>query len=68
MAAIKGEQLVRIPAPLTTRDAMSIGTAGYTAMLAAMALADNGVTSGEVLVTGASGGVGSFANNRRLVC
>ena len=57
----KGEQLVRLPAPLTTRDAMSIGTAGYTAMLAAMALADNGVTSGEVLVTGASGGVGSFA-------
>jgi acrylyl-CoA reductase (NADPH) len=57
----KGEQLVRIPAPLTTRDAMSIGTAGYTAMLAAMALADNGITSGDVLVTGASGGVGSFA-------
>ena len=57
----RGEHLVRIPAPLTTRDAMSIGTAGYTAMLAAMALAENGVTSGEVLVTGASGGVGSFA-------
>ena len=57
----KGEQLVRLPAPLTMRDAMSIGTAGYTAMLAAMALADNDVTSGEVLVTGASGGVGSFA-------
>ena len=53
--------LVRIPAPLTTRDAMSIGTAGYTAMLAAMALTDNDVTSGDVLVTGASGGVGSFA-------
>ncbi len=57
----KGEHLVRLPAPLTTRDAMSIGTAGYTAMLAVMELADNGVTSGEVLVTGASGGVGSFA-------
>ena len=57
----KGAHLVRIPAPLTARDAMSIGTAGYTAMLAAMTLADNGVTSGEVLVTGASGGVGSFA-------
>ena len=57
----QGEQLVRIPAPLTTRDAMSIGTAGYTAMLAAMALADADVTSGDVLVTGASGGVGSFA-------
>ncbi len=53
--------LVRIPAPLTTRDAMSIGTAGYTAMLAAMALVDNDVGGGEVLVTGASGGVGSFA-------
>lgn len=57
----RGEQLVRIPAPLTSRDAMSIGTAGYTAMLAAMVLADSGVTSGDVLVTGASGGVGSFA-------
>ncbi|HVE88248.1 MAG TPA: MDR family oxidoreductase [Burkholderiaceae bacterium] len=57
----KGEHLVRIPAPLTTRDTMSIGTAGYTAMLAVMALVDNGVTGGEVLVTGASGGVGSFA-------
>lgn len=56
----KGAQLVRIPAPLTTRDAMSIGTAGYTAMLAAMALVE-GVKDGEVLVTGASGGVGSFA-------
>ena len=57
----EGAQLVRIPAPLTPRDAMSIGTAGYTAMLAAMALVDNDVGSGEVLVTGASGGVGSFA-------
>lgn len=57
----QGDQLVRIPAPLTTRDAMSIGTAGYTAMLAAMALADAGVASGDILVTGASGGVGSFA-------
>jgi acrylyl-CoA reductase (NADPH) len=53
--------LVRIPAPLTARDAMSIGTAGFTAMLAAMALADAGVESGEILVTGASGGVGSIA-------
>ena len=57
----RGDQLVRIPAPLTARDAMSIGTAGYTAMLAAMALADAGVAAGDVLVTGASGGVGSFA-------
>ena len=53
--------LVRIPAPLTARDAMSIGTAGFTAMLAAMALVDAGVESGEILVTGASGGVGSIA-------
>ena len=60
-ARYKGELLVHVPAPLTTRDAMAIGTAGYTAMLAAMALAENGVTTGEVLVTGASGGVGSFA-------
>ncbi len=57
----QGEHLVHIPTPLTARDAMSIGTAGYTAMLAAMELADNGVTGGEVLVTGASGGVGSIA-------
>ncbi|MBC8118404.1 MAG: acryloyl-CoA reductase, partial [Burkholderiaceae bacterium] len=57
----RGDQLVRIPASLTTRDAMSIGTAGYTAMLAAMALADAGVAAGDILVTGASGGVGSFA-------
>lgn len=57
----KGDWLVRLPAPLTTRDAMSIGTAGYTAMLAAMALVDNDLEKGEVLVTGASGGVGSFA-------
>jgi len=54
-------QLVAIPAALTNRDAMSIGTAGYTAMLAAMALTDAGVSDGDVLVTGASGGVGSFA-------
>lgn len=57
----KADWLVRIPAPLTAADAMAIGTAGYTAMLAAMALDDNGVDGGEVLVTGASGGVGSFA-------
>jgi acrylyl-CoA reductase (NADPH) len=57
----KADWLVRVPAPLTTRDTMAIGTAGYTAMLACMALADQGVTGGDVLVTGASGGVGSFA-------
>ncbi len=57
----RGDWLVRIPAPLSARDAMSIGTAGYTAMLACMAIHDAGVREGEVLVTGASGGVGSFA-------
>jgi acrylyl-CoA reductase (NADPH) len=57
----KAEWLVRIPAPLTAADSMAIGTAGYTAMLACMALEDHGVNSGDVLVTGASGGVGSFA-------
>lgn len=57
----KSDQLVLIPAALTNRDAMSIGTAGYTAMLATMSLADAGISSGDVLVTGASGGVGSFA-------
>jgi acrylyl-CoA reductase (NADPH) len=57
----RGEWLVRIPAPLSTRDAMAIGTAGYTAMLACMAIQDAGVNEGEILVTGASGGVGSFA-------
>jgi acrylyl-CoA reductase (NADPH) len=57
----RGEWLVRIPAPLSPRDSMAIGTAGYTAMLACMAIHDAGVSEGEVLVTGASGGVGSFA-------
>jgi acrylyl-CoA reductase (NADPH) len=57
----KADWLVRVPAPLTTRDTMAIGTAGFTAMLACMSLADHGVESGDILVTGASGGVGSFA-------
>jgi acrylyl-CoA reductase (NADPH) len=57
----RGDWLIRIPAPLSTRDAMSIGTAGYTAMLACMAIREAGVVEGDVLVTGASGGVGSFA-------
>jgi acrylyl-CoA reductase (NADPH) len=57
----RGDWLVHIPAPLSTRDTMAIGTAGYTAMLACMAIQDAGVTEGDVLVTGASGGVGSFA-------
>lgn len=60
---MKGEWLVKIPQPLSTRDAMAIGTAGYTAMLSVLALEHGGLTPacGDVLVTGASGGVGSIA-------
>jgi acrylyl-CoA reductase (NADPH) len=62
-ARLKGDWLVRMPAGMTARSAMAIGTAGYTAMLCVMALEDRGVRkdSGEILVTGASGGVGSVA-------
>ncbi len=62
-AKLKGEWLVPLPAAFTARQAMAIGTAGYTAMLAVMALAKHGVTpdQGEILVTGAAGGVGSVA-------
>ena len=62
-AKLKGDWLVPLPAAFTTKQAMAIGTAGYTAMLAVIALARHGVTPdhGEVLVTGASGGVGSVA-------
>jgi acrylyl-CoA reductase (NADPH) len=62
-ARLKGEWLVPLPAAFTPRQAMAIGTAGYTAMLCVMALEAHGLTpqSGEVLVTGASGGVGSVA-------
>ena len=62
-ARLKGEWLVRRPAGMTARTAMAIGTAGYTAMLSALALEAQGVLphAGEVLVTGASGGVGSIA-------
>lgn len=61
-ARLKGDWLVPLPASMTTRQAMSIGTAGYTAMLCAMALEREGVAKGdEVLVTGAAGGVGSVA-------
>jgi acrylyl-CoA reductase (NADPH) len=62
-ASVNGDWLVPLPAGLTTRQAMAIGTAGLTAMLAVMALEFNGLTpdSGEVLVTGAAGGVGSVA-------
>ena len=62
-ARLMGQGLVKLPAALTERQAMAIGTAGYTAMLCVMALEDHGVKppSGEVLVTGATGGVGSVA-------
>lgn len=62
-ARVKADWLVPLPAGLTTRQAMAVGTAGFTAMLAVMALEDHGLTSakGEVLVTGAAGGVGSVA-------
>jgi acrylyl-CoA reductase (NADPH) len=62
-ARVRGEWLVRIPAPLDARAAMAIGTAGYTAALCVLSLERHGVTpgDGEVLVTGAGGGVGSVA-------
>ena len=63
-ARVKAEWLVPLPDGLTTRHAMAVGTAGFTAMLAVMALEDHGLTpdaSEPVLVTGASGGVGSVA-------
>ena len=62
-ARVQGDWLVPVPEGLTTRDAMVVGTAGYTAALAIMALEEHGLTpgAGEVLVTGASGGVGSIA-------
>jgi len=62
-ARLRGDWLVPLPSGLTTRQAMGIGTAGLTAMLAIMALEDHGLKpgAGEVLVTGAAGGVGSVA-------
>lgn len=62
-ARVKGEWLVPLPKSLSARDAMAIGTAGYTAMLAVMALEKHGLTpaSGPIVVTGAAGGVGSVA-------
>ena len=62
-ARVKAEYLVRRPAGLSARQAMAIGTAGFTAMLAVIALEKHGLTpaAGEVLVTGAAGGVGSVA-------
>ncbi|HET8918814.1 MAG TPA: MDR family oxidoreductase [Xanthobacteraceae bacterium] len=62
-ARVKGDWLIRRPAGISARDAMAIGTAGYTAMLAVMALERAGIDSsrGPVIVTGAAGGVGSVA-------
>jgi len=62
-ARVKGDWLVQRPAGITARNAMAIGTAGYTAMLAVMALERAGIdpSRGPVIVTGAAGGVGSVA-------
>ena len=62
-ARVKGDWLVRLPEGMSTREAMSIGTAGYTAMLSVLALENNGLTpsDGPIVVTGAAGGVGSVA-------
>ncbi|MFJ5296078.1 MDR family oxidoreductase [Pseudomonas sp. NPDC088368] len=63
VARVQGKWLIPLNAAFTPAQAMAIGTAGYTAMLAVMALEKNGVTpdKGDVLVTGANGGVGSFS-------
>ena len=62
-ARVKGDWLVKLPATISARRAMAIGTAGYTSMLCVMALEKHGLTpaAGEILVTGAAGGVGSVA-------
>jgi acrylyl-CoA reductase (NADPH) len=62
-ARVRGDWLVPLQAPFSLRDAMAVGTAGYTAMLCVLALERHGLTpdQGEVLVTGAAGGVGSVA-------
>lgn len=62
-ARLKSEWLIPLPKGFSPRQAMAIGTAGYTAMLCVIALEKNGVTpdKGEILVTGANGGVGSFS-------
>lgn len=62
-ARVKGDWLVALPQAFTARQAMAIGTAGYTAMLCVLALERHGVTPdrGDILVTGASGGVGGVA-------
>ena len=58
---VRADWLVPLPEGLDTRQAMAVGTAGFTAMLAVMALEDHGIKAGPVLVTGAAGGVGSVA-------
>lgn len=62
-ASLKSEWLIPLPEAFSAQQAMAIGTAGYTAMLCVIALEKNGVTpdKGEILVTGANGGVGSFS-------
>jgi acrylyl-CoA reductase (NADPH) len=62
-ARVKGDWLVRLPATMSARDAMAVGTAGYTAMLSVMALERAGLNPGRgpIIVTGAAGGVGSVA-------
>lgn len=60
-ARVKADWLVPLPAGLDTRQAMAVGTAGFTSMLSVMALEDHGIKEGPVLVTGAAGGVGSVA-------
>ncbi|NIE67231.1 MDR family oxidoreductase [Burkholderia sp. Ax-1719] len=62
-ARVRGDWLIALPKGLTARQTMAVGTAGYTAMLCILALERHGVgaSHGDVLVTGASGGVGSFA-------
>nr|WP_259665445.1 MDR family oxidoreductase [Rhizobium bangladeshense] len=62
-ARVPGDWLVKLPQSISTRDAMAIGTAGFTAMLSVLALEHGGISParGDILVTGASGGVGSIA-------
>ena len=60
-ARVRADWLVPLPEGLSTRQAMAVGTAGFTSMLAVQALEDQGLRDGPVLVTGAAGGVGSVA-------